>query len=85
MLLTLHCKPIVLENIVMDDSILDNNINDIHQAIEKGDYYGMIDFDTSLINLYNKGICNMEDILEFSTNPDAVQLALKNFRVKGDE
>lgn len=75
---------IMLPTAQIKKHILDNNINDIHQAIQKGDYYGMIDFDTSLINLYNKGVCNMEDILEFSTNPDAVQLALKNFSVKND-
>ena len=64
--------------------ILDNSMNDIHQAIKKGDYYGMIDFDTSLVNLYHKDICTMEDVLEFSTNPDQVQLALRNFSTRDD-
>ena len=78
----MECNTLPL--VFLQKHILDNNINDIHQAIQKGDYYGMIDFDTSLINLYNKGICDMEDILEFSTNPDAVQLALKNFNIRNE-
>lgn len=76
---------IMLPTAKIKKHILDNNINDIHECIKKGDYYGMIEFDDSLINLYNKGICTMEDVLEFSTNPDAVQLTLKNFSVNRDE
>ncbi len=65
--------------------IIDNKITDIQKYIQNGDYYGMCTFDQSLIRLYKEGKCRIEDILEFSTNPDAILLSLKGFGVQGEQ
>lgn len=57
--------------------ILDNKIQDIHKAIDAGDYYGMKTFDESLVMLHKAGHCKLEDILDYSTNPDTILLALR--------
>ncbi|MDR0952880.1 MAG: PilT/PilU family type 4a pilus ATPase [Elusimicrobiota bacterium] len=64
--------------------IVDNKISDIHRAIQTGEFYGMRTFDQALISLYKEGKCRLEDILDFSTNPDAIMLALKGFSMQAD-
>ncbi len=64
--------------------ILDNKMGDINKAIEAGDYYGMRTFDEALIALYKEGLCTLEDILEYSTKPEAILLALKGFDLKSE-
>jgi len=62
--------------------IIDNRIADISKAIQGGEYYGMHTFDQSLANLYKEGKCTLEDIQDFSTNPDNLMLTLKGFNIQ---
>ncbi|MDR1123854.1 MAG: PilT/PilU family type 4a pilus ATPase [Elusimicrobiota bacterium] len=64
--------------------IIDNKISDVSKSVQNGDYYGMHTFDQSLIALYKEGKTKLEDILDFSTNPDGVMLALKGFNIQAD-
>ncbi|MCK5533829.1 PilT/PilU family type 4a pilus ATPase [bacterium] len=57
--------------------IEDNNLAEIRQAMEQGGYYGMQTFTQSLLQLYNKGLVNLEDILSAATNPEEIVLQIK--------
>lgn len=62
--------------------ITDNKIPDIQKAIQSGEYYGMRTFDQALTTLYREGKCRLEDVLDYSTNPDSITLALKGFDIQ---
>ncbi|MDD6173324.1 MAG: type IV pilus twitching motility protein PilT [Elusimicrobiaceae bacterium] len=68
---------IMLPTAQIKKNIVDNKIADIQKAIAAGEYYGMQTFDEALVRLYKEGKCKLEDVLDFSTNPDGVMLALK--------
>lgn len=68
---------IMLPTAQIKKCILDNKIAGINKAIAAGDYYGMQTFDDSLVRLYREGKCKLEDVLDYSTNPDGIMLALR--------
>ncbi len=75
---------IMLPTAQIKKHIIDNKTSDIHKAIQSGDYYGMRTFDQALVSLYKEGKCRLEDILDYSTNPDAIMLALKGFDMQAE-
>lgn len=71
---------IMLPTAQIKKCILENKISDINKAIEGGDYYGMQTFDQSLVELHKSGKCKLEDVLDYSTNPDGILLALRGLQ-----
>ena len=71
---------IMLPTAQIRKNILENKISDIHKAISDGDYYGMKTFDESLVRLHKEGKCKLEDVLDASTNPDGILLALRGLQ-----
>ncbi|MFH2202336.1 MAG: PilT/PilU family type 4a pilus ATPase [Elusimicrobiota bacterium] len=57
--------------------IEDNNGTGLIEAINKGQFYGMQSFNTSLVKLYKEGLVSEEDVLEAASNPDDVKLAMR--------
>ncbi|MCK4533361.1 PilT/PilU family type 4a pilus ATPase, partial [bacterium] len=57
--------------------IEDNDLSEITQAMEQGGYYGMQTFTQSLLQMYNKGLVNLEDVLAAATNPEELVLQIK--------
>ena len=68
---------IMLPTAQIKKNIVENKVADIQKAIAAGEYYGMQTFDEALILLHKEGKCKLEDILDFSTNPDGILLALR--------
>ncbi|MBR1980723.1 type IV pilus twitching motility protein PilT [Candidatus Proelusimicrobium excrementi] len=68
---------IMLPTAQIKKNIVENKVADIQKAIAAGEYYGMQTFDEALIRLHKEGKCKLEDILDFSTNPDGILLALR--------
>ena len=75
---------IMLPTAQIRKDIIDNKTSDIQKAIQNGDYYGMRTFDQALVALYKAGKCRLEDVLDFSSNPDSIMLALKGFEMKAE-
>ncbi len=73
---------IMVNNANIKKLIVDNKLLEINKAIEKGDHYGMISFDDSLVKLYKEGSVKLDTILTYSSSPDMVMLKLKG--IKGD-
>lgn len=71
---------IMVNNANIRKNIVDNKLLDINKAIEKGDYYGMISFDDSLVKLYKEGKVKLDTILTYSSSPDMVMLKLKGIK-----
>ncbi len=57
--------------------IEDNDLTEITQAMEQGGYYGMQTFTQSLLQMYNNGLANLEDVLAAATNPEELVLQIK--------
>ncbi len=68
---------IMLPTAQIKKNIVENKVADIQKAIAAGEYYGMQTFDEALIRLHKEGKCKLEDVLDFSTNPDGILLALR--------
>ncbi|MDR0645901.1 MAG: PilT/PilU family type 4a pilus ATPase [Elusimicrobiota bacterium] len=75
---------ILLPTAQIKKMITDNKISDIAKAIQSGDYYGMNTFDQSLLALHKDGKVKLEDIMDYSSNPNAIMLALKGFNRTDD-
>lgn len=68
---------IMLPTAQIKKNIMENKVADIQKAISAGEYYGMQTFDDALVRLHKEGKCKLEDVLDFSTNPDGIMLALR--------
>lgn len=53
--------------------IREEKTHQIDTSIQTGSKYGMQTMDTSLINLYNKGLISQETIITQATNPDIIK------------
>jgi twitching motility protein PilT len=57
--------------------IEENNSQGITQACAKGQFYGMMTFNQSLVKLFKDGLVKEEDVMEAATSPDDLKLALR--------
>ncbi|RLD18326.1 MAG: type IV pili twitching motility protein PilT [Caldiserica bacterium] len=57
--------------------IEENNLSEIHQQIEKGEYYGMQSFNQSLYKLYQEGKIDLDTALKASSNPEELMLRIR--------
>ncbi|MBI4054837.1 MAG: PilT/PilU family type 4a pilus ATPase [Elusimicrobia bacterium] len=57
--------------------IEENNLNQIAQAISKGEYYGMRTFNQALVKLYREGMAKLEDVVAMASNPEDVLLDIR--------
>lgn len=57
--------------------IMDNNLNSIVHAIQKGAFYGMQSFNHGLVKLHKDGLVKLDDIIASASNPDDVLLAIR--------
>jgi twitching motility protein PilT len=53
----------------------------IKDAIEEGEYYGMLSFEQSLAQLYKEGKITLEDAAQMSANPEDFMLRLKQMGI----
>lgn len=56
----------------------------IPQAIEEGTQYGMHSFDQSIMDLYKKGIIDLETAVNSATNPDEFKMKLRGIQQTSD-
>ncbi|MDR0292293.1 MAG: PilT/PilU family type 4a pilus ATPase [Elusimicrobium sp.] len=57
--------------------VTEGKLNEIQRHITGGEYYGMKTFDQALVSLYKAGKITIEDMMAYSTSPDATMLAVK--------
>ena len=50
--------------------ISENKISDIPKAIEQGGHYGMQSYLQSLLDIYNKGLADLDECKSAATSPD---------------
>lgn len=64
--------------------IAENKLSEINKAIQQGEYYGMQNFNQSLVTLYKSGKVTLEDAKENATSPEEFMLNIKGIYA-GDE
>jgi twitching motility protein PilT len=57
--------------------IEDNKAVEITQALQKGQFYGMITFNQSLVKLFKDGLATEAEVLSAASSPDDLKLALR--------
>ena len=57
--------------------IEDNKSVEITQALQKGQFYGMVTFNQSLVKLFKDGLATEADVLAAASSPDDLKLALR--------
>jgi Tfp pilus assembly pilus retraction ATPase PilT len=57
--------------------IEDNNSSGITQACAKGQFYGMMTFNQSLVKLFKDGLATEAEVLAAASSPDDLKLALR--------
>jgi twitching motility protein PilT len=57
--------------------IEDNKSQEIVQALQKGQFYGMQTFNQSLVKLFKDGLATEADVLTAASSPDDLKLALR--------
>ncbi len=57
--------------------IEDNKSIEIIQALQKGQFYGMITFNQSLVKLFKDGLATEAEVLSAASSPDDLKLALR--------
>ncbi len=57
--------------------LVDGKNSEIRKTMEGGEYYGMHTFDQQLLRLYSEGKIDEADVLENATNPEDIQLKIK--------
>jgi len=57
--------------------IEDNKANEITQALTKGQFYGMVTFNQSLVKLFKDGLATEAEVLAAASSPDDLKLALR--------
>jgi twitching motility protein PilT len=61
------------------DLILDpSQTHNIRTALQEGDFYGMQTFDQSLLDLYERGLVNLEDAQLMASSPHDFRLMLQS-------
>ncbi|MBI5210752.1 MAG: type IV pilus twitching motility protein PilT [Elusimicrobia bacterium] len=67
LIVTAHVKKCIEEN---------KNV-EIMQACQKGQFYGMVTFNQSLVKLFKDGLVKESDVLDAASSPDDVKLAMR--------
>ncbi len=57
--------------------IEDNKSQEIVQALHKGQFYGMLTFNQSLVKLFKDGLATETEVLAAASSPDDLKLALR--------
>jgi twitching motility protein PilT len=57
--------------------IEDNKSQEIIQALQKGQFYGMLTFNQSLAKLFKDGLATEAEVLAAASSPDDLKLALR--------
>jgi twitching motility protein PilT len=57
--------------------IEDNKSQEIVQALQKGQFYGMLTFNQSLVKLFKDGLATEAEVLAAASSPDDLKLALR--------
>ena len=57
--------------------IEDNKSQEIVQALQKGQFYGMLTFNQSLVKLFRDGLATEAEVLAAASSPDDLKLALR--------
>ncbi|MFA6317952.1 MAG: type IV pili twitching motility protein PilT, partial [Elusimicrobiota bacterium] len=57
--------------------IEENKNVEIMQACTKGQFYGMVTFNQSLVKLFKDGLVKEADVLDAASSPDDVKLAMR--------
>jgi twitching motility protein PilT len=57
--------------------IEDNKSQEIIQALQKGQFYGMLTFNQSLVKLFKDGLATEAEVLAAASSPDDLKLALR--------
>ncbi len=57
--------------------IEDNKSVEIVQALQKGQFYGMMTFNQSLVKLFKDGLASEAEVLSAASSPDDLKLALR--------
>ncbi len=57
--------------------IVENKPNDLHKAMQLGEFYGMNTFDQALAKLYKDKLIDLETAQNAATSPDAIMLAVR--------
>jgi twitching motility protein PilT len=61
--------------------LIEGKSQEIHKAIEQGQYYGMHSFDQDILRLFNEKKITKETALDASTNPDDLLLKMQGLGV----
>jgi twitching motility protein PilT len=71
------CEVMVNNGRVAERIMDSNTTQDIRQIIAEGEFYGMQTFESSLLELVQRGLVSIENALEASTNPHDMNLRLQ--------
>jgi twitching motility protein PilT len=71
------CEVLVNNGRVAERIMDPNTTQDIRQVIAEGEFYGMQTFETSLLDLVQRGLVSVENALEASSNPHDMGLRLQ--------
>jgi twitching motility protein PilT len=61
--------------------LVEEKPQELHKAIEQGQYYGMHSFDQDILRLFNERKVSKEEALDASSNPDDLLVRMNTLRV----
>lgn len=61
--------------------LVEEKPQELHKAIEQGQYYGMHSFDQDILRLFNEKKISKEEALDASSNPDDLLVRMNTLRV----
>ena len=61
--------------------LIEEKPQELHKAIEQGQYYGMHSFDQDILRLFNEKRVTKEEALDASSNPDDLLVRMNTLRV----
>jgi len=75
---------VLLVNSLVRRNIIEGKNQEIYKAMVGGSYYGMHTFDQELLRLFSEGKIGEEEVLENASNPEDIQLRLKEVGQAGE-
>ena len=75
--MALNAEVLVNTSRIQDLIVEGMSTSEVHKAIKEGDFYGMLSFDQSLLELVKSGDVSQEDAFSYASAPNDFRLALE--------
>ena len=75
--MALNAEVLINSSRIQDLIVEGMSTSEVHKAIKEGDFYGMLSFDQSLLELVRHGQVSQEDALSYASEPNDFRLSLQ--------